>query len=233
MASAARKGTISFQRFAWQWCAVAARGASSRCRWRGRGGRQHHAQPANLSLGRGQLDDGSTRRSNSMHCRRRRTSCSRSTRPAAWARRSPRRGTTPTLSSPRSRTQIPQARFAVADFKDYPRSPFGSPPTTHGSSVQDFTDNSGTVECTADRHRATQPDRVRPQPVFGGPGAAATTPRRTTAPSTRRYHDPGLIGRSGTPRFMVVLGDSLPHDRNQNTDFPACPNRRRPTDPGP
>jgi hypothetical protein len=35
----------------------------------------------------------------------------------------------------------------------------------------------------------------------------------------------------GAPRFVVVLGDAYPHDTNQNTSFPACPNTSV-TDPG-
>ena len=47
------------------------------------------------------------------------------------------------------------------------------------------------------------------------------------------YHDTEELNWApGASRFMVVLGDSLPHDAALNTDFPSCPNTP-PTDPGP
>jgi hypothetical protein len=136
-------------------------------------------------------------------------------------------------------SQIPNARFAVADFKDYPFSPFGiapgdpSLPPDHPWQVDtDFTNNSGTVECTLIDTVTLSPIECALNQFSAPPGSGGDNPEAYNRAFFEAYNDPHLSWASGSPRFMVVLGDALPHDATQNADFPACPNTG-PTDPGP
>jgi hypothetical protein len=143
---------------------------------------------------------------------------------------------------------IPGARFAVVDFKDYPSVtdasgtpvngyggfPFGSS-TDYPWKVQtDFTDNSVPVTCG-------EISRSPIECALDGLSAAGGSdePEAYNNAFFQAYNDTGgnpdiahLSFQSGAPRFMIVLGDSLPHDSAMNTAFPACPNTG-PTDPGP
>jgi hypothetical protein len=136
--------------------------------------------------------------------------------------------------------QIPQARFAVANFKDYPFSPFGLaaengfglPADYPWQLNQDFTDNSGTVSCPLIDPVPLSPIECALNGFNAPPGSGGDNPESYNRAFYEAYHDPALNWASGSPRFMVVLGDALPHDSTQNTDFPGCPNTG-PTDPGP
>jgi hypothetical protein len=138
------------------------------------------------------------------------------------------------------RASIPGARFAVANFKDYPFSPFGLsadngfglPADYPWQLNQDFTDNSGTVECTLIDTVQLPPIECALNQFSAPPGSGNDNPESYNRAFYEAYHDSALHWASGTPRFMVVLGDALPHDASQNTDFPGCPNTG-PTDPGP
>ena len=123
--------------------------------------------------------------------------------------------------------QVPQARFAVVDFKDYPTSPFGGPGDYPWRVDQDFTANAGTVPCG---------DTTASPIACALSGLTATggndEPEAYNRAFFEAYDDTAhLHWAAGTPRFMVVLGDSIPHDQNLNTDFPACPATTL-TDPG-
>ena len=136
--------------------------------------------------------------------------------------------------------QIPQARFAVANFKDYPFSPFGLaaengfglPADYPWQLNQDFTDNSGTVECPLIDTVPLSPIECALNRFDAPPESGGDNPESYNRAFYEASHDPALHWTSGSPRFMVVLGDALPHDATQNADFPACPNTG-PTDPGP
>ena len=123
---------------------------------------------------------------------------------------------------------IPQARFAVVDFKDY----IGLESDYPYRLAQDFTTNEGTVECTLIDTVQLSPIECALRGLTTEPGSGGDDAEAYNRAFYEAYHDPNLQWAAGSPRFMVVLGDSLPHDATQNTDFPACPNTP-PTDPGP
>ena len=135
---------------------------------------------------------------------------------------------------------IPGARFAVADFKDYPVAPFGQP---EGNSLgipadyewrvrQGFTTNAGTVECTLIDTVQLSPIECALNQTSAPAGSGNDNPEAYNYAFFSAYHDTEELNwATGASRFMVVLGDSLPHDAALNTDFPSCPNTP-PTDPG-
>ena len=144
------------------------------------------------------------------------------------------------------KANIPGARFAVADFKDYPSVvdaagngvtgyggfPFGEATDYPWKVDQDFTDNIGTVTC-GDAGALTPIEcAVSKLTATGG----FDEPEAYNRAFFEAYHDTGATGHlsytTGAPRFMVVLGDSLPHDAGLSSAFPSCPNTG-PTDPGP
>jgi hypothetical protein len=123
------------------------------------------------------------------------------------------------------RASIPGARFAVADFKDFPISPFGNGGDYPWRVDQDFTANTTTgacaltvIECALNGLTA---------------GGGNDTPEAYNFAFYEAYSDTAhLSWRDNTPRFMVVLGDSLPHDAGFNADFSSCPSTPN-NDPGP
>lgn len=115
---------------------------------------------------------------------------------------------------------IPGARFAVADFKDYGEYPWRLD--------QDFTTNEGNSPC-GNIELVVSPIACALNGLSaGGGGDAAEAYNRAFFEA---YSDPSLHWADGASRFMIVLGDSLPHDATMNADFPDCPNTP-PTDPG-
>jgi hypothetical protein len=138
---------------------------------------------------------------------------------------------------------IPGARFAVADFKDYPDVrdtsgnpvlgyggfPFGGPGDYPWQVDQDFTTNEGTIPCGALGDLSPIECAVSRLTASGG----ADEPEAYNRAFYETYHDTAhLTYQANAPRFLIVLGDSLPHDAALNTSFPHCPNTG-PTDPGP
>ncbi len=124
---------------------------------------------------------------------------------------------------------IPGARFGVADFKDYPFSPFGNLGNLPWQVDQNFTTNAPTSTCdVGDSHVSEIQCALNGLSAGGG----FDDPEAYNRAFYEAYHDDSLNWASGVPRFMIVLGDSLPHDATMSTDFPACPNTP-PTDPGP
>ena len=136
----------------------------------------------------------------------------------------------------RSRAPIPNARFAVADFKDYPASPFGGTGDYPWRVVQDFTDNSGTVTCPIGVDTSPLSPIACALQQLGASGGN-DGPEAYNRAFYEAYSDTGaestghLHWASGAPRFMIVLGDSVPHDTQIATKFPACPTTAV-TDPG-
>jgi hypothetical protein len=123
--------------------------------------------------------------------------------------------------------QIPNTHVAVADFKDYPPPGPGIAGDYPWHVDQDFTDNSGTGPCGTATPIACALNGLTAPSGSGGDG-----PEAYNRAFYEAYHDTSLHWTAGASRFMVVLGDALPHDANLATAFPACPNTP-PTDPGP
>jgi hypothetical protein len=139
-------------------------------------------------------------------------------------------------------SSIPGARFAVADFKDYPSVlnasgtstvlgfggfPFGGSTDYPWRVDQNFTDNTGGSTCSVDVSPITC--AISGLSATGG----SDEPEAYNRAFFEAYNDTAhLTYTSGAPRFMIVLGDSLGHDSAMNSAFPACPNTG-PTDPGP
>jgi hypothetical protein len=129
------------------------------------------------------------------------------------------------------KASIPGAKFAIVDFKDYPTDPFGNTGDYPWRVDQDFTDNSGTVSCQLGV------DTVDLSPVACAlakltANSGNDEPEAYNRAFFETYDDTAhLTFTSGAPRFMVVLGDSIPHDTNLHADFPSCPSTAD-TDPG-
>ncbi|HSC50704.1 MAG TPA: PxKF domain-containing protein [Gaiellaceae bacterium] len=115
---------------------------------------------------------------------------------------------------------IPQTKFAVAEFKDYGDTLSGTNAVAGlpWRVAQDFTDNSGGSSCEA----------LTPIACALGSFSAGGGGDEPEAYNTAFYeaagNDPNLHWDAGASRFMIVLGDSLPHDAALNTSFPDCPN---------
>ena len=112
---------------------------------------------------------------------------------------------------------IPAARFAAAHFEDYPLSPFGNTGNTPWQLLQNFTTSGENISAA-----------LAGLIAFGG----NDNPEAYNRAFYEAYSSDALSWAAGSPRFMIVMGDSLPHDATQNTEFPGCPNTP-PTDPGP
>ena len=124
--------------------------------------------------------------------------------------------------------QIPGARFAVASFKDYPISPFGSTGDYPWRLDRDFTTNEGTIDCPIGVDTTQlSPTACALNGLSAGGGNDAPE-----AYNRAFYEADRLSWAPNAPRFMIVLGDQLPHDTQINTTFPACPNTAQ-NDPGP
>jgi hypothetical protein len=123
---------------------------------------------------------------------------------------------------------IPGARFAVADFKDYPFSPFGGGGDYPWQVDQNLTANTTTIPC-GDGTLTPIECALNGLSASGG----NDEPEAYNRAFHEAYSDTGLSWALNTPRFMIVLGDSLPHDTTMGTDFaPSCPSTS-PNDPGP
>ena len=121
---------------------------------------------------------------------------------------------------------IPGARFAVASFKDYPTSPFGGPGDYPWRLEQDFTTNGPSDSCEAATEIACALNGL----TAGGGNDEPEAYNRAFYEAAG--NDPRLHWADSASRFMVVLGDSIPHDQNLGTDFaPRCPSTAA-TDPG-
>ena len=103
-------------------------------------------------------------------------------------------------------------------------------PTTRWRLDQDFTTNDRDPRAATIELARQRPIQCALNGLDAGAGAA-TQPRPTTAPSSRPTATRACTGPTARSRFMIVLGDSLPHDATMNSDFPDCPNTP-PTDPG-
>ena len=133
-----------------------------------------------------------------------------------------------------SRTTIPGARFAVADFKDYftGTGGFGISGDYPWRLDQDFTDQQRRAPpVTTGRRPSSARSRARSTGYPAPSGSGGDGPEAYNRAFYEAYSDPNLHWADGASRFMIVLGDSLPHDATLNTDFPDCPNTP-PTDPG-
>jgi hypothetical protein len=126
-------------------------------------------------------------------------------------------------------TAIPGARFALVDFKDYP-----AVVNTSAMPVAGF-GGPGDYPYKLDL------------PLTGGPTAAATFstavgllsasgggdgPESYNRAFFEAVNDLALVYDPGALKFLVVLGDNIPHDAVQATTYPACPNTAPLTDPG-
>ena len=115
------------------------------------------------------------------------------------------------------RASIGDAQFAVADFKDYPISPYG---------------NSTDYPYRLDRALTSDGTAVQAAIAALSAGGGNDKPEAYNRLFYEAYHDPAIGFRADAPHFVVVLGDSWPHDPAQQTDFPSCLNAT-PADPGP
>jgi Bacterial Ig-like domain (group 1) len=114
--------------------------------------------------------------------------------------------------------EIPGARFAVVDFRDYPFDPYGDPGDSPYSLL--------TAGFTADA--AVVNAAIATMACGGG----NDTPESYNRVFFEAYSDP-VLGASRNPeavQFLVVLGDAPPHDPTQ-TVAPACGDQP-PVDPG-
>jgi hypothetical protein len=106
-------------------------------------------------------------------------------------------------------------RFALVDFKDYPVSPFGVPGDYPYKVTEPLTQGAAPFQAAVNTLSASggndQPEAYNV--VF-----------HNVANSVGLAFDPNAV------HFLVVLGDSIPHDTTQAATFPACPNRS-PDDP--
>ena len=133
-------------------------------------------------------------------------------------------------------SEIPTAKFALADFKDYPQNPFtgtfGEPTDYPWRVDQDFTINGTDSTCTDGEFFVTKIacalNGIQPPGPDDGGDIAESYNRAFYEAYSDTTH---LHWDDGAARFMVVLGDSLPHDAALNTFDPVCPNAP-PTDPG-
>ena len=121
----------------------------------------------------------------------------------------------------RVKSSIPGSRFAVVDFKDYPFAPFGwpgpvPPPDYPYKLVQGLTADATLVDGAMDQLSAS-----------GG----GDLPESLNRVFFEAYSDSNVVYQTGAPRFLIVLGDDIPHDTTQNTTFSACVNTPD-TDPG-
>ena len=100
---------------------------------------------------------------------------------------------------------IPGARFAVVDLEDYPGMPLGTPADTAYTLVTGFTSSAATVNAAIGTM------------VADGGGDGPEAYNRTAFEAA---NDPALVYDPDAVRFLVVLGDAIPHSA---TAFGACP----------
>src|SRR5439155_8252386 len=118
------------------------------------------------------------------------------------------------------KAQIPGARFAVVDFKDYPFFPYGG----FGDYPYLLKTAGFVADCT------TFAAAISTMSASGG----GDFPEAYNRVFFEAFSDPVLIADRNPKavQFLVVLGDAPPHDPNQaSTGFPTCGNRP-PVDPG-
>ena len=111
--------------------------------------------------------------------------------------------------------QIPGARFAVVDFRDYPFGPFGGAGDFPYLLKAPLTSSAATVQAAINTMTA---------------GGGGDGPEANNRVFFEAYSDPALL-YSGAPKFLVVLADNIGHDPNQQASFSNCPNAS-PVDPG-
>ena len=112
--------------------------------------------------------------------------------------------------------QIPEARFAVVDFKDYPVTPFGGEGDFPYLLRRGLTANAGEVQAAID--------------LMGASGGG-DLPESHNRVFFETYSDPNLAYDVQAARILIVLTDAIPHDAAQSSAFPACANTP-PTDLG-
>lgn len=100
---------------------------------------------------------------------------------------------------------IPGARFAVVDFEDYPNMPLGSAIDVPYALLQPFTSSGAAVNAAIGTMAADG----------GGDG-----PEAYNRVFLEAANDPALVYDPGAVRFLLVLGDAIPHSA---TSFGACP----------
>jgi hypothetical protein len=117
------------------------------------------------------------------------------------------------------RNRVPEARFAVVSFRDYPISPYGgSGDSPYTLLTNGFTSDVNTIQSAVDT-------------MFASGGN--DRPEAYNRVFYEGYSDP-VLKASRDPQamqFLVVLGDNPPHDPTQ-TIAPACGDQP-PVDPGP
>jgi hypothetical protein len=122
------------------------------------------------------------------------------------------------------KAEIPNARFAVADFKDYPVSPYGGTGDYPWRVDTDFTGTTTAGDCPIGV------DVTQLSPIACALAQLSATggsdgPEAYNRAFFEAYDDTShLSWATGAPRFMIVLGDSVPHDTQIATGFPACSN---------
>jgi hypothetical protein len=124
---------------------------------------------------------------------------------------------------------IPGARFAIVDFKDYPTPPFGGEGDYPWRVDLDFTTNQPTSPCSDGPESQVSEVTCALNQLSASGGN--DNPEAYNRAFYEAASDSALHWGTGASRFMIVLGDSLPHDSTMNTDFPGCPNTEV-TDPG-
>ena len=112
--------------------------------------------------------------------------------------------------------QIPGARFAVVDFRDYPFGPFGDPGDWPYLLRAPLTSSAATVQAAISAM------------ACGGGNDGPEAYNRTFFEAV---NDPALLYNPNAVRFLVVLGDNIPHDPDQSASFSNCPDTS-PVDPG-
>lgn len=137
-------------------------------------------------------------------------------------------------------SQIPGARFALVDFKDYqhPVDLRTSPPTTYTCDPPSFS------PCNFGQP-GDYPYKLD-LPLTGGPGAATAFstavnllsasgggdgPESYNRAFFEAVNDPALVYVPTAVKFLIVLGDNIGHDPTQASSFSSCPNTIGP-DPG-
>ncbi len=113
--------------------------------------------------------------------------------------------------------QIPGARFAVVDFKDYPFSPFGDPGDWPYLLRSPLTSSAAAVQAAINAMSC---------------GGGNDGPEAYNRVFYEAVNDPALVYDPNAVRFLVVLGDNIPHDTTQQATFTNCPNTSV-NDPGP
>jgi len=112
---------------------------------------------------------------------------------------------------------IPDLRVSVVDFRDYPREPYGEAGDWPYRLVQPLTGDRGAVIAAL-------------QGLVAGGGG--DPPEAYTRVLYESYSDPALRWRPGARRFLVVVGNQMPHDDDLNAGVPP-PQPYHPNEPWP